>query len=110
MPSVSPSPNPADLPGYLQDALKILVSTTSMGYVGYILLLIASIGIFALSMWIKAKQIEQAKKDSEAQANKDQAQNQTDNQTISHADDAASGKIEDVRKEDPDTGKKPRGT
>jgi len=92
----------------LMDAIRAVLATSKMGYAGYILLAICTVGLWYFRKWLKKQELIAAKRRSEEEANKSQAGNTTDNQNVSDKLNQAHDKIEDVRKENPDSGKKKR--
>ena len=102
MPPVS---NSDQLTGILQGAIQAVFSAGKLGYAGYILLALATIGLFIFGYWLKQQEIKAMQKASDEQAVADQAKNTVDNQKASAQWDQAHATIEQVRSENPDTGK-----
>jgi Flp pilus assembly protein TadB len=92
----------------LSTILTSLSSLTALGVPGYILMAAFVVAAAAFYWWVRSRADQLAKQASEEKTNQDQQSGKQDNQNVSDQWNQAHGKIEDIRKDNPDVGKKPR--
>jgi uncharacterized membrane protein len=105
MPAVSYADQFSDL---LMQGIQAIVKAANLGPVGYALIAATTLLLFFFRGWLKKKEIEMAQKASESQAVQDQSQNTVDNQNASANWNHAHDTIDQVRRDNPDTEKRPR--
>lgn len=92
----------------ITNIIKLIMQFATGGWPTWIAGIIALILVVAGSWYLKKVRNDIAKQETEKQKIEDQASNKTENQQISDGAQSANDAVDEVRKQNPDTDKKPR--